>query len=470
MVTESTDKTYSRREVLKMAGATGIAVALGGGLGGLIAACGGEDTATTTGASMATTSTGVDTTGVSAGPETGRDLLVGVVAPRTGALAPFGYGVEWTIKRVGEYLRDGIVCADGKVRGIKLVTQDTQSDSNRAAQVTADLIHSEGVDIILSAGSPETIAPSADTCEALGCPSLSCAGPWQAFYFDRKPPEAGFKWTYGFLTGSEQTIACFAEMFEQIPNNKIVGMLFSNDADAAGWMAENAAPAVFEALGYTLVIPSWYTPGTEDFTQQISEFKKAGCEILCGSNTPPDFTNFWKQAVQQGFRPKLASCGRGLLYPQTLDAIGEIGYGLIGEIGWHRTFPYKDYISGQTAQELADDFEAKTGLQHSTTSCTTNQIMEWAVDVFKRAANPEDKESIVEAIKTTNMVCTSGPIDFTAAIDPMGWHPVPNVVKAPFCGGQWVQGEKHKFDIIICSAAAAPDVEVQAKVQPLIYS
>jgi len=100
--------------------------------------------------------------------------------------------------------------------------------------------------------------------KAMGCPSLSSAGPWQAFYYGRKPPETGFKWTYGTPTGSEQTIACFAEMFDQIPNNTVVGMLSSNDADAAGWTADNAAPAVLKALGYRLVVPSWYTPGAGD--------------------------------------------------------------------------------------------------------------------------------------------------------------------------------------------------------------
>ncbi|MFH0915472.1 MAG: ABC transporter substrate-binding protein [bacterium] len=469
-------KTYSRREFLKIAGIAGAAASVGAGLGGLVAACG-EETgtattagATTTTAGATTTATAGSTTTVSTGPEAGRDLKIGVISPETGALAPFAVGVNWTIGRVDEYLKDGIVCSDGKQRKLQLIKRDTQSDSNRSAQVTADLIQLDSVDIVLSSGAPDTTSPSADTCEALGCPSLSSAGPWQAFFFDRKPPAEGFKWTYGVLLGSEQTILCFSEMFDQIPNNKVVAMLFANDADAAGWMAENAAPAVFEAKGYTLVVPTWYTPGAEDFTAQISEFKKAGCEILCGTNTPPDFTNFWKQSIQQGFHPKLASSGKALLFPETLNAIGEVGQGLLGEVGWHRTFPYLDTLTGQTAEELAQDFETKTGMVACTNSTGMYQLAEWAVDVLKRAASPEDKESVVEAIRTTNMTTTNGPLDFTQPMDMMGWHPVPNCVKSVLCGGQWVKGEKYPFEVAICSNAQAPDVKVQDKVQPMAYS
>ncbi len=468
-------KTYSRRDFLKIAGTTGAAVGLAGGLGGLVAACGEEAETTTT--AGATTTTGAATTTTAAattttvGAETGRDLKLGVVIPLTGGLAPFASASTWAIERLGGYLKDGIVCGDGKLRKLEFVKKDTQSDSNRSAQITGDLIQSDKVDIVLSNGAPDTINPSADVCEAMGCPSISAASVWQAFYFDRKPPETGFKWTYGVLLGSELTIACFVDMFDQIPNNKKVGMLFANDADAAGWMAPTGAPAVFKAKGYTMVEPSWYTPGAEDFTIQISEFKKAGCEIVCGSNSPAEFTNFWKQCIQQGFKPKLVSSGKALLFPETLEAIGPIGYGLMGEVGWHRTYPYKCTITGATAEELALDYEEKMGQISSTNTTATYELIEWAVDVFKRATNPEDKESVVEAVRTTNMVTTCGPADFNQPVDITSpTHPVPNCVKSSVCGGQWVKGTKYPFEYVICSNAAAPDVPVSGTVQPLVYS
>ena len=483
-------KTVSRREFLKIAGVAGVAVGMGAGLGGLLAACGEEaETPTTAGATTtaggaattaagATTTTGAaSTTTVAAGAEAGRALKIGIVEPQTGALASHGIGVKYALDRYPRVVPDGIISADGKKRQIELINQDTQSDSNRSAQVTADLIQLEKVDILVSGGAPDTFVPSAEVCESMGCPSLSNAGPWQAFWYQRKPPAEGFKWTYGSFIGSEQTVACFIEMYNQVPNNKVVGMLVKNDAEGTSWIGEKSASEVFAAAGFTLVTPDPYPIGSDDFTKQISEFKKAGCEIICGTNNPPDFTNFWKQAVQQGLRPKLVSTGNALLFPQTLDAIGPDGIGLIGEVGWHRTYPFKDYLDGTTTcDQLADDFEKVMDMQVASGSFGAYLLLQWATDVLKRATNPEDKESVAEAIRTTNIMTASGPVDFTSPVDPnpvdpSSFHPVINCRKQPFCGGQWVKGTgKWDFENVICSVLTAPDVPVGGTVQPMTYS
>ncbi len=471
---------YTRRDFLKIAGIAGAAVSVGGGLGGLLAACGQDTTAlqsTSTAAAAGSTSpTAAETTSsaaetttiVTAGAEGGRELKIGVVHPQTGPLAALATCDQWWMDHGAEALKDGVVCGDGKNHAVKIIGRDTQSDSNRAATITADLIQNDSVDVVLSGGSPDTVNPSADTCEALGCPSISTSCPWQAFYFNRKPPAEGFKWTYGCLIGSEITIANFMDMFNQVPNNKTMGLLFANDADAAAWTAPTGATSVLKANGYNLVIPDFYPPGAEDYTAQIAEFKKEGCDILSGVNSPPDFTNFWKQSYQQGFQPKLASTAKALMLPETLEAIGSIGYGLIGEAAWHPTFPYKDTLTGMTCQQLADGYEAKTGHQWNV-SIGTYAMFEWAIDAFKRAKNPEDKESMIEAVRTANNTFVNGPVNMTSPVDPESMHPVPNVYKAVTAGGQWIKGQKHPFDIVVCSAVTAPDVAVQAKVAPISY-
>jgi len=48
-----------------------------------------------------------------------------------------------------------------------------------------------------------------------------------------------------------------------------------------------------------------------------------GVQIITGVVLPPDFTTFWKQALQQGFKPKVASIGKAILFPVALDALGK---------------------------------------------------------------------------------------------------------------------------------------------------
>ena len=270
--------------------------------------------------------------------------------------------------RFERVLPDGIIGADGKQRKIQVLKRDTQSDSNRAAQVTADLIMQDTVDLILSGGAPDTYMPSAGTCEALGCPSLSNAGPWQAFWYERQPPAEGFHWTYGDFVGSEQSVACFIDMFSQVPNNKVVGILAKNDAEGMSWMGPKAATAVFEAMGYTLVESSLYAAGHRGLQRANLHFQEGGLRACLWHEQRAGLHQLLEAVHPAGFQPRAVQHRQRALFPQTLDAIGDVGIGLWAEIGWHRSFPFKDYLTGDDANALADDFEATMNMQYGSGS------------------------------------------------------------------------------------------------------
>jgi branched-chain amino acid transport system substrate-binding protein len=475
--TVSEERTVSRREFLKLAGVAGATIGVGAGLGGLIAACGGSETTTTgapaTTAASATTSAGAGstettagaTTTVSAAAESGRDLKLGLIEPKTGALAAFAIADDWYVPWAEGALKDGIVCGDGKKHMVKILRVDSQSDSNRASQVAGDLMLNENVDMVMASGSPDTVVPVADQCETNEVIGLFNFSPWQAVF----GTDVERKWSWGAMLGSEQTIADFTVAFDAIPNNKKVGMLFANDADAAAWMADTAAPKVFKEKGFTLVVPTYYTEGTEDFTAQISVYKKEGVDIICGTNNPPDWVNFVNQALQQGLRPKFMSSGKALLFPQVPEALASGCYNFIGEMSWGPAWPFKDSLTGKTCKELGDDFEAKMNMQWQQTIGQYSKI-EWAVDLFKRAKNPEDKSSVLEALPQTKLETINGLVDFTQPVDPDGAHNVANNVRPVYAGSQWVKGTgKWKFDYVEISNAAAPGTEVAATPLPMVY-
>jgi branched-chain amino acid transport system substrate-binding protein len=474
------DKSVSRRDFLKIAGVAGAAVGLGGGLGGLVAACGGTEETSTTATAQATTTTtapgptttAAPTTTVSAGPEAGRDIILGLVSPSTGPLANFAKADDWWVEFGAKALPDGIVGGDGKQHKIVIKRADSQSDPMRAAQVAGDLINNDKIDLMMASGTPDTANPVADQCETYGMPSISNFVPWQPFFFGRgATPDKPFKWTYAQALGLEQIVANFIAMWDQVPTNKKVGFIFANDADGQAWtdMKTGLPPAV-EAAGYTYYLTDLYTVPTEDFTKYISDFKKNGCEICCGTITTPDFTNFWKQSVQQGYNPKVLTVGKALLFPQTLEAIGPIAYNSTVEGVWTPSWSFKDSITGMTCQQLADDYMVKTGEQW-TAAIGQYAKFEWAVDVFKRVMNLDDKEDIIGKVKTTKMDTCVGPMDFTAPIA-MGTsrHPVENVYEPPIGGAQWVKGTKFDFEPVMVSNALSPDLQVTAKVQQMQYS
>ena len=171
-------KSVSRRDFLKMAGIAGAAVGLGAGLGGVVAACGGSTTTTTAASTVTTAGTvtaaaGGAATTVAVSAESGREIKIGFVTPQTGALASFGIPDKYCLDRAAEAVKDGVIGGDGKKHAITIELQDSQSDSNRAAQVTGDLINNSKVDIVTAASPPDTVSPVADQCEAAGTPCIT---------------------------------------------------------------------------------------------------------------------------------------------------------------------------------------------------------------------------------------------------------------------------------------------------------
>ena len=130
---------------------------------------------------------------------------------------------------------------------------------------------------------------------------------------------------------------------------------------------------------------------------------------------PPDFTNFYKPGGQQGLNVKACMVGKCLLFPQSVDALGDIANGLIKELWWHRTFPFTSSLTGETCAQLADDFEAKTGEQQ-TAPLLHYVVGEMAVYAIQKATDPKSKDALLAAIETMKFDSLVGTIDFTAPI------------------------------------------------------
>jgi branched-chain amino acid transport system substrate-binding protein len=329
------------------------------------------------------------------------------------------------------------------------------------------------VDMLLASSSPDNANPVADQAEANGVPMLATFVPWQPFYMrGGKPPEKPYTWTWMYHFGLEDAAQVRMALWAQLETNKKVGLLFPNDADGAAWANEKTGftPKVI-AAGYAVSQPGLHDTSAEDFTQQISQFKNDGCEICSGIETPPLFTNFWKQAVQQGYNPKACTMGKALLFHETLIALGDSGIGLSDEVVWHPTFPYKSSLSGLTCQAYADKYTAETG-NGWTEPLGQYGKYEWAVDIFKRMTDIEDKSLFPAVVAATKMDTIQGPVDFTLAVDPKSAHPVPNVFKIRIAAGQWIKsaaGSKWPYDLVLC-AANGDEIPCPAKMAPIVYA
>jgi branched-chain amino acid transport system substrate-binding protein len=388
-----------------------------------------------------------------------RTIKIGLVSPRTGPLAGFGEADGFIVDEVKKTIGRGIQ-SGGRTYPVEIISRDSQSSGNRAAEVASELILRDKVDLLVASATPDTTNPVADQAEVNEVPCVTTNCPWQPYFFGRNgDPKKGFTWTYHFFWGLEDVIAAFLALWDGGPTNKSVGGLFPNDADGNAWGdAKLGLPPALAQAGYKLTDPGRYQVMNPDFTSQISAFKSANCEIVTGNMIPPDFTTFWSQAAQQGFKPKIVTIGKALLSPSVVSSLGARGNGLTSEIWWTPNHPFKSGLTNQSSKQLADAYVAATkrpwtqpiGFQHA--------LFEVAIDVLKRAKSLDPK-AILDSIIATNYNSIVGPVHWTGM-------PVKNVTKTPLVAGQW-QRKGNDFELVITANRPAPNIPVGGKLELL---
>jgi branched-chain amino acid transport system substrate-binding protein len=437
------DGTVSRRTLLKGAGAG--AVLLGGG--SVLAAC----SSSLKGAGSASTS----------------DIVIGYVSPQTGALAEFATPDNFVLKQIRQtsaYTNGFSV--GGKKYGVQIVEADSQSDPNRASQVARNLILNNHVDMIVTSSAPETTNPVAVVCESEGVPCLATVVPWQSWYAglggDPLTPTKDFKYNAMFFFGLGEFGKCFVPMWNKISTDKVIAEMFPNDADGnafrQGW------PSIIQSAGYRSVDGGAYPDGTTDYTSMISSFKSHDCEIYINCPLPPDFNTFWKQASQQGFKPKLATVAKVLLFPADVAALGPLVNNIATDSWWSPFVPYTSALTGQSAASLASAYQSSTGQQWTQSIGSTYSLFEVARAAFAASSDPHDASDVADKLHSISVHGICGTMDFANG-------PAPGVAIIPPVGVQWKPGRSGTFTnfdfaMYVVDNTENPDVPLNGTLEP----
>ena len=393
----------------------------------------------------------------------GAKIRLGYVSPQSGPLAGFAESDAFNIQAF---------LASEAGQNFEVIVKDSQSNPNRAAEVAQELIVDDEINMMIVASTPETTNPVATTCEAEGMPCLSTKAPWQPWFIgqqgDPTNPESWqpFNYAFHYFWGLEDVIAVFTNMWNQLETNKTVGGLFPNDADGNAWGDPNVGVAPgFAQAGYQTIDPGRYQNLTDDFSAQINAFKAGNAEIVTGVVIPPDFTTFWNQARQQGFAPKAVTVAKALLFPQSVEALGEAGHNLSSEVWWSPNHPFTSSLTGQSAADLAQAFTAETGRPWTQPIGFIHSLFEIAADVMSRATDPTDPDGVAEAIAATDLNTMVGHIAWNGeGVPPFAAR---NVTKTPLVGGQWRMQDGGGFDLVIVDNQTAPDIPTGGTMEPL---
>jgi len=446
-----TASTFSRRGLLRAAGAS--AAVVGGG--GLLDAC----SSSIKGATSSSTSSAGSTKGI----------VIGFIHPLTGALADFGTSDTWILSKISAtpMYKNGFKIG-GKTYPVTIKSYDTQSDPNRAGDLASQAILSDKVDMILTSSTPETVNPVATKAEALGTPTICGNVPWQSWYANLggnpTPGKSTFKTksvTMYFL-GVNDLCNAFIPMWDkihaQLGTNKNVACAFPNDSDGNAFRA--AWPIFAGPAGYKLIDPPAYTDGLTNYSSMINLFKTSNCDFFTNVPLPPDFNVMWKQAAQLGFKPKLATVAKVLLFPSDVKALGNLAVNVATDSWWVPGMPWKSSLTGESCAQIASEYESATG-QQWVQSLSNYSLFEVAYAAFTSVSDPHDKAEVSDALFKVNIHALAGELDWTSSK-----NPAPGVVDTPCVGVQWKPNSKWGYSQEVVDNTLMPNVPLTGKLEP----
>ena len=436
----------SRRGMLRAVGA-GAAVV---GAGGLLEAC----------------SSGIKGSGSGSGSGATKAITIGWIHPLTGPLAGFGAPDNWVLSKIMQTTpyKNGFKIG-GKTYSVTLKSYDTQSSPTRAGDLARTAILSDGVDLLLASSTPETVNAVASQAETLGTPLICANIPWEPWYINLGgnplKPTMKPKYVVMYFLGAEHLVKCFIPMWDrihsQLHTNKVVAAAFPNDADGNAFRA--VFPPIAKAAGYTFDLSSAYTDGTTSYSSMISQFKSAGADFFTNVPLPPDFATMWKQAAQQGFKPKLATVAKVLLFPPDAYALGPLAYNVATDAWWAPSLPWKSSFTGETCQQLANDFESATKGQWNS-NISNYSLFEAAHAALTSVSDPHDKAEVATAIHNVNIQAVAGPLNFASG------GPAPGVAITPPVGVQWQRGTRFPVEMQVVDNTLQPQAKITADLKP----
>jgi branched-chain amino acid transport system substrate-binding protein len=386
----------------------------------------------------------------------GGTIKIGFISPETGELSVFTQSNGYVLGQVRAALAKGLTIG-GKKYSVEIISQDSQSSSARAATVAAQLVQADGVDFLIATATPETVIPVSAQAEASGVPCVLTICPWEQWYYTSSGAAKTFKYSYMYFLGTQEETDIFASIWQTAPTNHVVGGLWPDDVDGAGF--QKYMTRKIDSLGWKVVPSGAYTDGLSDFSPIISKFKNANVEILHAVPIPPDFITFWRQAHESGFVPKIASISKALLFPSAADALGPLVTNVMSPLWWSPQFPYKSSLDGTTAAAFAADYKTATGNQWTQPMGFNYAVFEIAVAALKASGDPKDGAAVASAIGSLKGQAITGDYDFTSG-------PVPHVSQVPELIAQWrlVSGS---YQLVVINDSLLPVIPVAGSLQLL---
>lgn len=380
------------------------------------------------------------------------EVVVGRVVPVNGVLSSFGKGTPYVEESAIQAINEqGGVILDGKRCSLTLVYRDSGSTVQGAEYAAEELIK-EGIDVMIVSNTADTVSPVSAVCEREGVACISVDAPASAWAMG-----GPYSNSWHTFFDNEREMLCFYDVWESIETNKTIGLMTANDSE--GIEISTFIHDFAVSKGYTIIDAGAYYRGEQDFSEYIDTFAEADCDIILGVMVTEDFSRFWTQLADSGYKPKMCTVAKSCLFESDIANLKELGNGLITEVWWNSDFPYVSSINGMTSKELAEEYLTYCQPELSDAPVTLGYKyanVEILYDILKRAGTL-DLDAINRAARDTDLDTIIGHVSFNE------YH-----ISLMSCvAGQWIMDEDGSYHREIVGNYLIPSVEKTAEIKLL---
>jgi branched-chain amino acid transport system substrate-binding protein len=97
------------------------------------------------------------------------------------------------------------------------------------------MVQQDSVDFLLATATPETVIPVSSQAEASGVPCVLTICPWEQWYYNSSGAANTFKYSYMYFLGTQEETNLFASVWQTVSTDHVVGGLWPDDVDGAGF-------------------------------------------------------------------------------------------------------------------------------------------------------------------------------------------------------------------------------------------
>jgi len=315
-------RTVSRREFLKYAGIAGAAVGLGGGLGGVLAACGDDEETTTTAAGTETTAGGTETTmggteTTMGGTETtaGQEppsvdkITIGAARPISGVNAifeeaHFGPAYKLWVQDMNE--AGGLVVA-GKPLPIEMIVYDDQSDLDQSMRLLTKLMEEDKVNFVFGPCSTAFTFAAAGVANAHKYLLFGSEG--GATTLENEMASGSLPYYFQVLNYSNHNqMPVFADLCQEL-GIKSASIGYIDDLHGIEYQAQSQV--FFADAGVEILSNTPIPPGIKDVTSIVKQWESEAADVICSYQYPPENILTISTLQQLNINPKAFLGGPG---------------------------------------------------------------------------------------------------------------------------------------------------------------